>query len=233
MTQLGVFEPFTQRRASTMDLAEGPKEYEGTTGSIATVLLPAELQRAEGVAKFEKALVMVEPATMPFESRDLTEPLHVCEWGGISALHIDVGSIGILEFPPALPGAFGLSVSFDSCKVAPEHLITTSNPEDQQLTAALERAPETPATAVARARALLAAAHGLGMHADRVAVTRSSCVAVTLMRGRRYAIFECDTDGDVVLTLTDRTLEGEADTYVIEQGQEKAHLEKAAHFLEG
>lgn len=231
MTQLGVSEPFSRRRTSTMDLAEGPTEHEGTTGSIATVVLPAEPQRAQRVAKFEKPIVMVEPATMPFEFRDLTTALHVCEWGGVSALHIDVGSIGILEFPPAMAGGFGLNVSFDSYSVATEHL--TADPEDQQLACALERAPETPGTAVARARALLAAAHGLGMRPDRVAATRSSCIAVTFMRGRRYAIFECDTDGDVVLTLTDRTREAEADTFVIERGLEKAHLEKAAHFLEG
>jgi len=64
-----------------------------------------------------------------------------------------------------------------------------------------------------------------------VAITRSAGVAITFARGRRYSIFECDAEGDVVLTLTDRVSDREADTYMVERGDEAGNLDKATRFL--
>ncbi len=103
------------------------------------------------------------------------------------------------------------------------------------LRGALDRSVDPPPSrlTLARAERVLAEAERVGMAVDRVSVTRSAAVAITFIRVRRYGIFECDSDGDVVLTLTNRANDEEADAYVVAPGQEKAHLEKALSFLEG
>jgi hypothetical protein len=50
------------------------------------------------------------------------------------------------------------------------------------------------------------------------AVTRSGEVILTFSRGRRYAIVNADADGDLVLTLTDRATNKEADARVLDAG---------------
>lgn len=77
---------------------------------------------------------------------------------------------------------------------------------------------------------LLTETHLLGMHEKCVSKTRSGGLAITFVNGRRYAVFEQDSDGDVVLTLTDRAQDAEADASV-EIGQETAFLERASRFL--
>jgi hypothetical protein len=68
---------------------------------------------------------------------------------------------------------------------------------------------------------------------DRVAVTRSGSIAISFLGGRRFGIFECDEDGDAVLTLTDRKEDREADTYVVELGLEREHVARAARVVDG
>lgn len=98
---------------------------------------------------------------------------------------------------------------------------------------ALRRAPAPPhPVAVARARAVLAAAQAIRVP-DRVAVARSGNVAISFFRERRFGIFECDEDGDTVLTLTDRDDDHEADTYVVEPGQERLYVARTARFVNG
>jgi hypothetical protein len=98
---------------------------------------------------------------------------------------------------------------------------------------ALGRAPVPPhPVAVDRARAVLAAARAIRVP-DRVAVARSGTIAISFFRGRRFGIFECDEDGDTVLTLTDRDDDREADTYVVEPGQERMYVARTARFVNG
>jgi hypothetical protein len=68
---------------------------------------------------------------------------------------------------------------------------------------------------------------------DKIAVTRSGSIACTLVRGRRYAIFDCDSDGDIVLTLTDRTTEDEADTLLVTLESFPGVADRIKGFLEG
>jgi len=64
------------------------------------------------------------------------------------------------------------------------------------------------------ATVLLAELNALGV-VPKVATTRSGSIVVTQHVERRFAVFECDGDGDVVLTLSDRASDNEADAFVV------------------
>lgn len=66
----------------------------------------------------------------------------------------------------------------------------------------------------------------------RVAVTRSGNVALTFSRDRRYANLECDSDGDVVLTLTDRSTDDEAEAVVVTGERPRVLATRIQTFLE-
>lgn len=66
----------------------------------------------------------------------------------------------------------------------------------------------------------------------RVAVTRSGNVALTFSRDRRYANLECDSDGDVVLTLTDRSTDDEAEAFVVTGERASVLATRIQTFLE-
>lgn len=144
-------------------------------------------------------------------------------------------SAATLCIPGTIRGLLGRA--FDS--TGPEgQLVGAADPPaaslPPELQDAIRRNGGTPASpaATSRAHAVLAAAGRLCLRPDRVAITRSSGVAITFARGRRYSIFECDAEGDVVLTLTDRASDREADTYMVDSGDEAGSLEKATRFLE-
>jgi hypothetical protein len=66
----------------------------------------------------------------------------------------------------------------------------------------------------------------------RVAVTRAGNVALTFSRGRRYANLECDEDGDVILTLTDRATYDEAEALVVTGEHPSVLATRIQNFLE-
>lgn len=145
-----------------------------------------------------------------------------------------IGSAATLVIPGTIRGLLDRVVG----SLGPHgHVVGIDDPPaaalPPELQAAIQRNGGTPAApaAMSRAYAVLATAGRLCMRPDRVAITRSSGVAVTFARGRRYSIFECDAEGDVVLTLTDRASDREADTYLVERGDEAGNLEKATRFL--
>lgn len=66
----------------------------------------------------------------------------------------------------------------------------------------------------------------------RVAVTRTGNVALTFGRDRRYANLECDSDGNVVLTLTDRSTDAEAEAIVVTGAHPSVLATRIQTFLE-
>lgn len=86
--------------------------------------------------------------------------------------------------------------------------------------------------------AVAAAAFALAALADylsgplRVAVTRAGNVALTYSRERRYANLECDSDGDVVLTLTDRATDDEAEATMVTGERPSVLAARIQTFLE-
>jgi hypothetical protein len=54
----------------------------------------------------------------------------------------------------------------------------------------------------------------------RTAVTRSGEAVITFIYGRKYAILTADADGDLVLTLTDRASDDEAEAEVVASDME-------------
>lgn len=86
---------------------------------------------------------------------------------------------------------------------------------------------------VRRAKVLIESAHRSGVAPNRVSITRSASVSITFWRERRYAIFECDQDGDTVLTLTDRSRDEEAEAEIVDPEQESLALVRARRFLAG
>ena len=62
-------------------------------------------------------------------------------------------------------------------------------------------------------------------------VSRSGEAFLTFVRGRRYAILKADADGDLVLTLTDRSTEDEAEVAVIETAAIVSLPKRIAAFL--
>lgn len=66
----------------------------------------------------------------------------------------------------------------------------------------------------------------------RVAVTRAGNVALTYRRDRRYANLECDSDGDVVLTLTDRARDDEGEAVVVTGKRPSMLATRIQRFLE-
>lgn len=66
----------------------------------------------------------------------------------------------------------------------------------------------------------------------QVAVTRAGNVALTFSRDRRYANLECDSDGDVVLTLTDRATDDEAEAIVVTGERPSVLATRIQTFLE-
>lgn len=235
MTQLHAFEPALWQRASTMDWGEDPAEHPEASSSIGTVMVQTEpLRHGAGLSRHEPAPAAPGLGTVPSTSRCSLTPVPGCASSGRTVRHTVAYRLVIVPAAATTRGAPGLSVSSGSWAGDPGPTPGAGDPRDARLAAAVTKRPGAPRVAVARADVTLAAAHALSMEPARVAVTRSSCVALTFARDRRYAIFECDADGDVVLTLTDRTREDEeADTSVVGQGEERAHLERAARFLEG
>ena len=65
----------------------------------------------------------------------------------------------------------------------------------------------------------------------RIPATRAGSLAITYAEGRRFAILECDADGDIVVTLTDRASDAEADAWVIAPGAVKKNLDRVVKFL--
>lgn len=195
-----------------------------TSGSVETVthyaaagLLPME-RSGEGLVV---ARATAEAASIPVEFRGLAHERQTPD-----ALCSDPGTVRyLLEDTHGYLEA-NVSDQSDRAVGSLEHL-------EQELRAAVERADEPRPLSVTlqRAQTIIVAANRLATVGRRVAVTRSGNVAITFISERRYAIFECDADGDVVLTLTDRMHDGEADTYVVEPGHESKYLVQVAHFL--
>ncbi|MBN1609407.1 MAG: hypothetical protein JW940_22445 [Polyangiaceae bacterium] len=102
-----------------------------------------------------------------------------------------------------------------------------------KLAQALERVESVPPSVTVLAARLLDALRLQRLEPDRIAVTRSGGIACTLVRGRRYAILDCDSDGDIVLTLTDRTTEDEADTLLVTLEAFPEVADRIEGFLEG
>ena len=83
--------------------------------------------------------------------------------------------------------------------------------------------------ALTRARALL---QSLPLRPSRIAVTTTGSIACTFIHGRRYAIFTCDQDGDIVLTLTDRSSDAEAEAWMVNTSAADALAKTVRGFLE-
>ncbi len=73
---------------------------------------------------------------------------------------------------------------------------------------------------------------GNSMRPERVVVARSGNVAITFVNNRRYATLECDSDGDVVLALTDRSGPGEATAVVVTDSAASDLSRQIRSFLE-
>ena len=89
-------------------------------------------------------------------------------------------------------------------------------------------------TRFARATSIIMQAPSLGAPGATIAsVPRTYCIVITFAKERRYATFECDEDGDVVLTMSDRTQDVEAEACMVELGQEESAIRRAVRFIGG
>lgn len=221
----------TGEATSTYDLAgvgsvalHRPDMGSGTTGASVQTAAQRASERLELVVEspVDTSRGFVERATATLLER---RPSGVALIIGSAATLCIPGTIrGLLDRAVGSLGPHGQLVGVDDPPAA-------SLPPELQ--AAIQRNGGTPASpaATSRAHAVLATAGRLCIRPDRVAITRSAGVAITFARGRRYSIFECDAEGDVVLTLTDRVSDREADTYMVERGDEAGNLDKATRFL--
>jgi hypothetical protein len=66
---------------------------------------------------------------------------------------------------------------------------------------------------------------------QKTAVSRDGSVVFTFYRDLRFAIYECDSDGDVVLTLTDRGSDAEASVNVMKPTAVSSSIQVARSFL--
>ena len=64
----------------------------------------------------------------------------------------------------------------------------------------------------------------------RMSITRTGDVVMTFIRDRRYGVLTEDADGDLVLMLTDRSSEEEAEAEVVE-GECSSVVDKIRAFL--
>lgn len=65
----------------------------------------------------------------------------------------------------------------------------------------------------------------------RLTVASSGSVHFYFMRDRRIASFECDADGDIILTLSDRSLDVEAEAYVVTDVAAQSAFSKVLEFI--
>jgi len=72
-----------------------------------------------------------------------------------------------------------------------------------------------------------------GMTIDRDVQTRSGSRALTFIRGRRFATLECDQDSDIVGTLSDRSRDEEAETWIVDPTNISESLTRIQTFLRG
>lgn len=85
--------------------------------------------------------------------------------------------------------------------------------------------------AVERAKEVIAAICRTRRSPSRIAVTRSQGISVAFAEGRRFAIFDCDCEGDLILTLTDRSSDTEANAYAVAPEDVEQHLDQVKKFL--
>lgn len=71
----------------------------------------------------------------------------------------------------------------------------------------------------------------LGSFQSRTAVSRTGDAVLTFIQGRRYAVINADADGELVLTLTDRSSTEEAEAAVLTPNVENL-LARIKGFLE-
>jgi hypothetical protein len=66
---------------------------------------------------------------------------------------------------------------------------------------------------------------------NRVAVAASGSVHFYFIRDRKIASFECDSDGDVVLTLSDRSRDSEAEAHLVTQTTAQSAMARVLEFI--
>ena len=72
-----------------------------------------------------------------------------------------------------------------------------------------------------------------GMTIDRDVKTRAGSRALTFICRRRFATLECDPDGDIVGTLSDRSADEEAETWLVDSTHIQESLTRIQRFLRG
>lgn len=230
MTQDASLNVFRNQGSATLSSQE-TSEVAEATGSIGNVVprLGAGPITSMQHSLLQKRTIPVELLTEEGAFGDLS-PGTVVHAGGIAKALMNLSASGTLDSPYCVFNAGGFASLKERIRASLSAVMLEPALDASLRRTAYDRPPDI---TIILAHRLLAAAHDLRMNADIVAVTRSQGVAVTFASERRYAIFECDSDGDLVLIMTDRTQDAEAETRVINPGQEVAALEKASRFLQG
>jgi hypothetical protein len=65
----------------------------------------------------------------------------------------------------------------------------------------------------------------------RLTVASSGSIHFYFIRDRKIASFECDVDGDIILTLSDRSQDVEAEAYVVTDVAPQSALSKVLEFI--
>lgn len=107
-----------------------------------------------------------------------------------------------------------------------------SREPDPRLMSAISSQPRKPNDAAFRkATQVFEAFKKARVLPDRTDVSRYGSVVFTFHRDVRFAIYECDIDGDIVLTLTDRGSDNEANVKVLSATALDPSIQTAQDFL--
>lgn len=93
--------------------------------------------------------------------------------------------------------------------------------------------PDVSEKAILAASSLWGYLRGALLTPQRVHATRSGSIACSFFKELRYAVLECDEDGDIILTLTDRSRDESADDYFVVTSALYDVPRRIQRFLEG